>query len=197
MPDRDKVPRGIPRRYKTVYKQLCEQQEPAAIAHFAMSRLKGDVRKHGGAARKVISQVSSQLELLGHNSLLRQIPESYDEAHEVIDTIVRGVVGHPDYTEWAADACHQITMRLEQGGAISDVQHELLKQFYLNVWHGRFVERVPLHVSHHVGAEPVIVQDQLQRVTEELEKEVGLYVAGEEPLAETNLLEINIMGGKF
>lgn len=197
MPDRDYVPRGIPRPYKNVYKQLCEQQDPVAIARFAMARLKRDVRKHGGAAKAAINLVSSQIEPLSQNSLLRQFPGSYDEAHEDIDTIFRGAVGRPDYNEWAADACHQITMRLEQGEEISDVQHELLKQFHLNIWHGRFVERVPLHVSHHMDAEPAIVQDQLQRVTEEIEKEIDRHIAGEEPHTETNLLEIDIMGGEL
>jgi hypothetical protein len=196
MPDRDKVPSQIPKRYRTVYKQICELQNPGSIARHASRQVTKDVRRYGTGGRRLITYIGNFLNPLGQNTLLRQFPESWIDVHKEIDIAARNIDDDLRFIEWASDACHQVTEQLQYNEEIREVQHELMRQFYLNVWQGRFVERVPLQISHHANADPEVVEHFIEMVSAEMEKEVEIYLRGDTQ-PETDLLQVDIMGDEL
>ena len=119
MADRDKIPSGIPRNYKGLYKQVCEQQAPGAIAQSALRPLRHSVKALGNSPIGVISQATAQLKSIAGNSLLKEQVD-WDEEHQKIDEFANKMTEGLDGLEWALMACHQVASRLEFGEEIPD-----------------------------------------------------------------------------
>lgn len=195
MPDRVILPRGLPRQYKSVYEQTCEQQNPASIARSAILRLKKDVKEHGSGGRTLIAQISKYLQPIEENSFLGMLPDFWDEIDEKILECTQQVNGDGDFTEWAADACRQIAARLEGGNYVGDMKFEMEKQFYLNVWEGRCAERILMERSHYLNADNEMVRKHISQVKPYIEQEIENLLLGIKPEPIVDLLEVNIMQG--
>lgn len=195
MPDRVKVPRSIPRPYKSIYKQVCELQSPTSVASSAVQKIKKDIRKLGHSGEQLISDVSDHLELVKKDSLVRRMPNCWDEVHEKIDSTSHKVNGIRTFTMLAENACRQIANRLEQGEQVENIKFELEKQYFLNVWASRFVARVPLQYEHYTDVDDEILKEHIDLVSLRIEQEVENLLHGIKPapLDSDELLEIDIM----
>lgn len=193
MPDRVKLPQGFPRRYGGIYKQVCEQQNPSSVARSAVRCLRKDCRDNGQGGITLIAEITDLIDPMCKNSLLRMMPDSWHEIYERIDLRVQLNDGDPYFLELAADACKQIATKREYGEEIENVELEIKKQFYLNVFAAQIEERIPYQTSFHAGADYDTIKTHLSKITPYLEQEIENWLLRIRPSQEIDLLEIDVM----
>lgn len=196
MPDRVKLPKSLPRSYKSVSVQIIEQQNPAVTARSALKAVQKDIRKMGQGAKNLMTHIEDYIRPVCQDSLLRRVSDCWDDIYREIDLSMLQSSSDRNFMEWGANACRQVVMRLEQGDYIDDPRRAIKKQFMINVWKGRFVDPFMLLDSHTIDLDDEARSIQLELVSQCFEQEIDNSF---EPscrngtLSVDNLLEVDIM----
>ncbi|MCB9134263.1 MAG: hypothetical protein H6636_02485 [Anaerolineales bacterium] len=197
MPDRAKIPRAIPRIYKTTYKQVCEAQNPDSIAYSAFRKLKKELKGFGLGGTELINQVVDRIEPKNQPSLFEKLPEYWDDNHAWLDRRAQQVMGDREFVELAANAARKVFIRLEEGETIPNVYLELNKVYILNIFEAHFTGRIPLQFSHHANADYQSIMQHISETIPLLEKEIEHYILGINEHQKINLLTVNLLDGSL
>ena len=119
MPDRVRLPQGVARRYKDIYKQIREQQCPDSVARSIALQIGKDVRRAAKPGTELVAHMANYLQPLNQDTLLRDVPEAWDDAYKEVDR-ARAICNHANqlghqYIDQAAKACKQQMIRFEEG----------------------------------------------------------------------------------
>lgn len=134
MPDRVKVPSGVPITYRGVYQQVCENQDPESIASSFIHKAEKDIRRLGQSGDALIEEAIPYLGVLAGYSLLREMTGAWGEEHTRIDNLAISIPGDRFHLECAVEACKQILVRVERGEIIEDVKAETKKERLLVIY---------------------------------------------------------------
>jgi hypothetical protein len=197
MPDRVKLTSGIPRCYSDTHVQIIEQQNPQSTAQFALKALKKDIKKHDNATGTLISAIVGYVESTRHGSLLKRMPNYWDDIHERIESMALLTANSRRFVNLAADACRRVIMEIEEGRQVDNLEHAIKKQFLLDVWHARFVAPLGLSDAAADDMDEETRSYQVEQVSIYLEQEIDNWLLGIKQSPPENLLEIDIMGGDF
>lgn len=195
MPDRVKLPNGISKRYKSLFIQTKELQNPSSIARSAIKTLKKDIKTHWKDVIALISKASACIEPTSQNSLLKLFPDRWSYVYEKIESLSQGTTGNRLFVRLAEDAITQVAIRIEQGEQMEDVIHEIKKQWLLNVYVARFEECIIHQTEYPDIAAYEALLEHLPKVRPHVEQEIENYLLGYKSSQAIDLLEIDVMNG--
>lgn len=170
MADRDRVPNGIQRGYKSSYKRICEQQDEEGIAQSLVKRVNQDIKRFGNSPTCLINQIHFKFDDIVRFSVLRE-GINYTAIHNEIEAIKEGLPEKNEGVIWAALAAHGVFYKLEDGIAINDLGFELKKQLRL-VAVKAFEESIPFWGPHHKKVTYSTIANHLKKTFPYIEAEI-------------------------
>lgn len=188
MPDRVKMPSNVPSCYKTVYKQVCEQQDPISTAGTFIRATKKHIRQLGSGGNQIIAKLKSCLLPYSSGSLLHGLSVDWAELHDKIDLLAMDVKGNRFDIAWALEAGHQVLIKIEKGELI-DISSQLDIERYIAIWKA-YIEEPPQATKKDALSETT--QQYFRAVRQSIADEFGNSFQNTKKLSTGELLSEDI-----
>jgi hypothetical protein len=141
MADRDKIPASIPRHYRDVYQQMCELQDPEAVAQSALRPLRQSLQLFENSPINFMKRVAQYLQPMTGNSMLPKMA-NWDREHDQVQKFAEETDGNHDAIDLATRACCQLLNKLEKGEQIQDLPVELYTLYLTNILDAQIYENI-------------------------------------------------------
>lgn len=138
MPDGDKLPKGLPRRYAAVYEQLQQDElDYEVLAHRSMTITLREIRRGGMAAVPLILRVARELKNVPKEPMLRQL-ENWDKHKQFVEDQAASLSQDTRFTELAVEVCERQIDQLRYNEDAGDLRLEMFTRFIMLFNDARF-----------------------------------------------------------